>query len=51
MTNQKLCDKCKQVIKPKEDYVKLQNIIHKDKRLIYVGVGHLCLKCFGEMIK
>ena len=50
MVRQLLCDKCKQIIKPKTDYIKLQKIIHKDKHLIYIGVGHLCLKDFEEIV-
>jgi hypothetical protein len=46
MTNQKICDKCKEVIKPKTDYIKLQLIKHENKALKYLGVGHLCLNCF-----
>lgn len=49
MTNQKICDKCKSIIEPKSDYIKLQKIVHKDKRLEYIGVGHLCLNCFKEL--
>jgi len=46
MTNQKICDKCKEVIKPKTDYIKLQLIKHENRALKYLGVGHLCLSCF-----
>jgi hypothetical protein len=49
MTNLKMCDRCGKVIEKKTDYVKLQLIQHQDKRLIYSGVGHLCLDCLKEI--
>jgi len=45
MTNQKICDNCKSVIPKGADYCKLQLIKHIEKRLEYLGIGHLCLKC------
>jgi hypothetical protein len=51
MTNLRMCDKCGNLINLKEDYVKLQLITHKDKRLIYSGVGHLCLNCLKGFSK
>ena len=50
MTNQKICDKCKGVIHPKTDYIKLVLLKHKDKQIQYLGVGHLCLKDFEELM-
>ena len=49
MTNQKICDKCKVIILPKFDYVKLQIVKHEGKKQEYMGVGHLCLDCFTKI--
>ena len=51
MVRQLICDKCKEVIPNKSDYIKLQMIKHEGKKQEYNGVGHICMTCFKEIIK
>lgn len=48
MTNQRICDVCNRIIPNKTDYIKLTLISHKDKKLIYHSVGHMCLTCLEQ---
>lgn len=49
LTNQKICDKCKSIIKKGEDYCKLAWIKHEGKKQIYSGVGHICSQCLKDI--